>query len=187
MRSLPLPIDHPSEGVTQLLRNGVTAADILEESVFWLLDNYQSFTFFQERDLVWTLQTRLTSALKEHRLRYRVFSEHPMLPGQRRSISTDLAIVDFHDRVQVAAEFKYEPAHARSDILPQKFPVVQWSDVSKDVRRIRDYVKNGIAATAYAIFIDEAGHFQNHEPPKGSRWIAWHKDVRVLWTEVQAS
>jgi hypothetical protein len=180
-------VHHHSEGVTQLLRNGVTAADVLEEAIFWLLDSYQSFIFFQERDLVWTLQTRLTSALKQHRLRYRVFSEQPMLPGQRRSISTDLAIVDFHDRVQVAAEFKYEPSHTRSDILPQKFPVVQWSDVSKDVRRVRDYLKNGIAATAYAIFIDEAGHFQNHEPPKGSRWIAWHKGVRVLWTEVQAS
>ena len=110
-----------------------------------------------------------------------------MLPGQRRSISTDLAIVDFHDRVQVAAEFKYEPAHARSDILPQKSPVVQGSDVSKDVRRVRDCLKNGIAATACAVFIDESGHFQNHEPPKGSRWIARNKDVRVLWTEVQAS
>lgn len=87
----------------------------------------------------------------------------------------------------MAAGFKHEPAHARSDILPQKFTVVQWSDVSKDVRRVRDYLKNGIAATAYAIFIDEVGHFQNHEPPKGSRWIAWHKDVRGLWTEVQAS
>ena len=114
------------EGVTQLLRTGVTAAEILEETVLWFLDNYKGFTFFQERGLVWTAQTRLTSVLKGLRQRYRVSNDHPVLPGKQRGISTDLAILYPHDRIQVAAEFKCEPAHGGTGILAQEFPMVQW-------------------------------------------------------------
>ena len=101
------------------------------------------------------------------------------MPGKRRSICTDLAIVDSRGVVELAAEFKCEPAHTRGDIWPSKFPVVFWGDegVKGDIKRVKKFVAQKRTKVAYSLFIDEAGYFRHREPPEGSEWIDWGGSV----------
>lgn len=174
----------------------MTEAAILFEGVLdWLWRNYADFRFFAECDIVWTVQLRVAQQIREQRLSYRVFNDHPILPGNRRSQCTDLAILDGDARVRVAAEFKYEPSHTRGgiDIWPSKLipSVVFWGadGVGKDLDRVREYVAEGRAEVAYSVFIDEGGVFRHRPPHLGAEW----KDVgpggsgpSVLWSRVRA-
>jgi hypothetical protein len=76
--------------------------------------------------------------------------------------------------VLVAAEFKYEPSHDRSELraLPGKLPVASWrvEGVAKDVVRVREFVEAGKARTAYAVFIDERRYFRKRPAHPGSAW-----------------
>jgi len=93
---------------------------LLEESFDWLKQNYSRFRFFVERDLVWTVQMHLLDSIQERGLPYKVFNDYPMLSGKHRARSSDLAILNSLDEVEVAAEFKYEPSHKGVTIfLPQ--------------------------------------------------------------------
>ena len=161
-----------------------TATQLFESALTWFTEHYGDWRFFQERDLVWVLQLRLSSEILEQRLPYRVFHGYKIIGIG----STDLAILDPDDSVAVAAEFKYEPSHARStkqggDIWPTKFPVVFWTgdgSVEKDVQRVRNYVDSGKAAAAYSILIDEGRHFRWRDPFPGSQWVDWPSGVSVL-------
>lgn len=169
------------------------ATELFEGAMSWLKDNYNNFMFFMERDIVWTVQIHISQLIKEQRLPYQVFNDYPMLPGKRRSLSTDLAILDRTGLVEVAAEFKYEPSHNRKDILPKKFPVVFWGDVGKDVERINDFVSKGKARVAYSVFIDEGSYFRHRVPHPGSEWIDWRSEsaspsrIAVLWSHAKAN
>lgn len=166
------------------------AAELFEYAIAWLRDHYDTFGFSVKRDVVWTVQSWLRRVIQQQDLEYAVFNDYPMLPGPRRSRSADLVIRAADGAGLVAAEFKYEPAHGRPDILPQKLPVVFWGaeGVTKDVMRIREFVEAGTVAVAYAVFIDEGGYFRHREPPVGSAWIDWHSGspdgypVSVLWS-----
>jgi len=155
---------------------------VLASALDWLQQNYGTFTFFAERDIVWTLQLKVRGLLQEAGLAVHVFNDYGILPGNRRSRSADLALVDDHGSVLVAAEFKYEPAHSRTDIPSSKFPVVFWGDdgVGKDVSRVREFVEKGAATVAHSLFIDEGGSFRHRSPHEGSCWVAWGGDVWVL-------
>jgi len=128
------------------------ASELFEHAIAWLKDNYGQFQFFVERDIVWTLQQYLVSQIKEYGLPFRIFNDYPILPGNRRSLCADLAILNTDSLVEVAAEFKYEPSHTRGDIWPTKLKpsVVFWRDdgVGKDVKRVQDYVAMGKAKVA---------------------------------------
>ena len=125
-------------------------------------------------------------------LPYRVFNDHTLSKGTR----ADLAILDAGS-IAVAAEFKYEPSHARStgqggDIWYTKlFPsVVFWTgegSVAKDVQRVRLYVEEGKANAAYSVFIDEGGAFSHRDPHPGSEWRDWGASRWVLWSQVGQS
>ena len=138
------------------------------------------------------MQTRIIKLIEDHNLPYKVFNDYPILPAKRRSICTDLAILDRKDSVKVAIEFKYEPSHRRSDIWGTKFPVVFWGDdgVRKDIKRAQEYVTKGVAKAAYSVFIDEGGYFRHQEPHPGSEWIDWGPGeaslnrVSLLWSKV---
>jgi hypothetical protein len=123
-----------------------------EEAVYWLRENYGQFEFWVERDLVWTLQTRLRTMISERGLPFNVLSDYGMLPGARRALSADLVIRNAAGQVLVAAELKYEPSHLRPEFhgQPGKLPVVFWGadGVAKDVTRIRQFVEAGTAAAA---------------------------------------
>lgn len=167
----------------------MTAVELFEQTLSWLRDNYTNFTFFAERDVVWTIQTHILKLIEEQHLPYKIFNDHPMISGKHRSLSTDLAIVDPRGCVQVAAEFKYEPSHSRGDIPQAKFPVVFWGDdgIGKDLARIRAFVTVGKARFAYSVLIDEGGYFRKRDPHPGSEWIDWGNDVWVLYSKVVAN
>lgn len=155
-----------------------SAAVLFEEAIAWLGEHYGEFEFWVERDLVWTVQSRLRKVIGDRGLPYAVFNDYPMLPGPRRARSADLVVRDPCMTVLVAAEFKYEPSHRRSEFLAlptSKFPIVDWGSegVAKDISRIRDFVELGGARTAFAVLIDE-GHYFRHRPAHpGSEWRDW--------------
>lgn len=160
----------------------IGADRLLLSTIDWLQENYESFTFFVERDVVWTVQLKLRELLRGANSDLQVYNDFGILPGKRRRLSTDIAIVDPQGAVLVAAEFKYEPSHSRKDISLGKFPVVSWGSigVAKDVLRVQEYVQLGVAKRAHSFFIDEGGSFRHRPPHPGSRWIRWSGDVWLL-------
>ena len=163
--------------------------EMFEASLDWLRNTYHQHHFFVERDVVWTIQKRLLWQIQSKNLPLTVFNDYGILPGKRRSLSTDLVILDRSGSVQLAAEFKYEPSHARVDIPSSKFPVVFWGKdgVEKDIGRIRDFVSQEKAKHAYSVFIDEGGYFRKRNAHMGSRWIAWGDDIWVLIAELHSN
>lgn len=161
----------------------VRAAEALFlDGLEWLREHYTEFPFMQERDLVWTLQSRLVQAARPTGLQ--VFNDY-RLGGSTRA---DLAITNGAGVVLLVAEFKYEPSHRRSEIPARKFPVCFWTGEgsgAKDVLKVQGYVAAGCAAVAYAVFIDEGGFFRQQAPPSGSVWHAWGNGVWVLQTRAQ--
>jgi hypothetical protein len=165
------------------------AAALFEEAVAWLQEHYDEFEFWVERDLVWTVQSRLRQVVRERSLPFGVLNDYPLLPGARRALSADLVVRDADTTVLVAVEFKYEPSHKRTELLPGKLPVVFWGDdgVAKDIRRIREFVERGVARVAYAVFLDEGGYFRHRPPHPGAAWRAWPPSrqgghqVSALW------
>ena len=162
------------------------AAWLFEGSLEWLRNRYPSYRFFTERDIVWTVQMHISQEIDRLGLPYQVFNDHTIM-GRKQ---TDLAILDGED-IEVAAEFKYEPSHARKadrggDIWPSKFPVVVWAgerSVEEDVQRVHQYVEQQNAKVAYSIFIDEGSYFRRRPPHPRSKWIDWGRDVSVLWSQ----
>jgi hypothetical protein len=165
------------------------AVGLFEEVIAWLQDHYSEFEFWVERDLVWTVQSHLGQVIKERGLPYSVINDYPMLPGIGRARSADLVIRNADKAVLVAVEFKYEPAHGRADLLPAKLPVVFWGNhgVAKDIERIREFVEQGAARVAFAVFIDEGGYFRHRPAHPGAEWRDWPTgrpgghEVSVLW------
>ena len=155
------------------------AAALFENAMKRLRHDYAERPFFLERDIVWTVQVLLWDQVTENGLPYRVLNDYALCNKR-----ADLVILN-GDRIEVAAEFKYEPSHHRSsEFGPGKFPVVAWTEVLTDVERIRRFVDEGNVRTAYAVLIDEGGHFRPHQVSPPSRWRNWDNGVCVLWTKV---
>jgi hypothetical protein len=154
-----------------------TASALLVEALDWLREHYAQFEFWAERDLVWTVQTRLRQEVGGRRLPYLVLNDYPMLAGTRRALNADLVIRERGTGSMVAAEFKYEPAHERTEFMamPAKLPAVAWGrdGVAKDIARIRAFVEAGTVSTAFALFIDEGRHFRHRPAHPGSTWVDW--------------
>lgn len=171
-----------------------TPRALFEEAVAWLHEHYGRFEFWVERDLVWTVQTRLRELISERQLRYEVFNDYPLLRGPRRARSADLVIRDTNsNEILLAAEFKYEPSHCRAEFLeqPGKLPVVFWGadGIAKDVARIREFVEAGAARMAFAVFIDEGRHFRHRPAHPGTAWLDWDPSgpgspsPSILWAQ----
>jgi len=163
------------------------AAQMFEDAIRWLRETYDGRPFFVERDIVYTVQLQLWRLIRQHRLDWSVFNDYPMIPGPRRHLSADIAIRSDAGEVLLAAEFKFELAHHRKDLLSHKFPVIGWGDPLKDIARIRDFVTTGKAPVAYAVLIDEGRFFRVREAHAGSEWIDWDartpdgQAVSILW------
>jgi hypothetical protein len=82
------------------------ADDLFDDALEWLKENYGSFRFFVERDVVWTVQLRLLEVIAKQNLSFQIFNDYPILPGSRRSLSADLVILDDSGAIMLAAEFK---------------------------------------------------------------------------------
>ena len=166
-----------------------TATDLFEDVMEWLREHYSEYRFFTERDVVWTVQMEIGRVIRAEGLPYHVFNDYRVAPRVR----ADLVITDPNARIEVAAEFKYEPSHNRKvrlggDIMDGKFPVVFWNDpsgsVGKDVVRVRDFVRNGWAQSGYSVFVDEGSYFSWREPFEGAKWLDWGGGVSVLWSSL---
>jgi hypothetical protein len=164
------------------------AERLFEEGLDWLRAHYGAYVFFAERDIVWTLQLRLLELAEQGGGGLAVYNDYPMVSRTR----ADLALLTDRGEVLVAAEFKYEPSHHRTDITQAKFPVVFWDSegVGKDVRRAHEFVAAGRTQAAYAVFIDEGGAFRHRPAHPGSSWIDWETQgpdwlaTSILWTKV---
>lgn len=159
------------------------ATGLFEDTIAWLRQNYSGFRFFVERDIVWTVQTRIITRIELENLEYRIYHNFPMFPGK----TVDLAILRRDNSVAFAAEFKYEPSHERKfkDLLPTKLPVVFWDEgVGKDMIRIQEFVDGGKTDMACMLFIDEGGYFRWREPFTGSQWVDWGGGVSVLSAQI---
>lgn len=158
------------------------AETLADRAIDRLRDHYDEFRFFVARNLVWTVQRRLHDLAQETNSGLRVFNDFPVIPGPRRSLSADLALVSPDDRVQLAIEFRFGPSHQRADIWRSKFPVAFWGTegVGKDVQRVQQDVSGGRAVAARSYFIDEGGYFAHRPAHRGSSWVAWPRECWVL-------
>lgn len=169
----------------------MSPTEIFDNALQWLQAHYSDYRFFTERDVVWTIQLRICEEIEQAGVPYRVFNDHTI----HRGVRADLAIIS-EDRVEVAAEFKYEPSHSRitnggGDIWHSKLnpSVVFWTgdgSVAKDIHRVREYVKLRNAKAARSVFIDEGGRFRHREPHPGSEWEDWDNGVSVLLSSVES-
>lgn len=160
------------------------AIDVFDKALQWLGEDYCKFCFFVERDIVWTLQGRVAMLLRDEKLseRYKVINDYTVIKKRPRGLSADLAILDrASGGVVLAVEVKYEPSRERMDLdIPRsKFPRTYWKglfSVELDIERIKKYVGEGRARAAWAIMIDEGGHFFNKEVDlMGGVWESWGK------------
>ena len=62
------------------------ASELVEEAFRWLQEHYDSFSFYQERDLVWTIQSHLVAEIRRRDLDLRVWNDYPMFRQGRRSL-----------------------------------------------------------------------------------------------------
>lgn len=65
------------------------ASIIFEKTIDWVKENYEKFHFHKERDIVWTIQKKITETILESNLPYKMYDEYPIMPGNRRSITVD--------------------------------------------------------------------------------------------------
>ena len=169
------------------------AYELFENAIMWLQEHYTDFKFYYERDIVWTVQMRISGEIAQQGLSYRVFNDFPIMPGNRRAVSADLAILAPDNSVEVAAEFKYEPSHARradhgGDIWPSKLnpSVVFWTgegSIEKDIQRVQNFVDQRKAKVTYSVLIDEGGHFIRRTAHIGSEWKNWGGGRWMLWSK----
>ena len=158
------------------------AATLFENTMDWLRQG-GTRSFREEEDIKHATKVRMEQGIVAADLPYRVVREK-RISGK----NADLAILGLDGSVLVAVEFKYEPSHDRSsEFSAGKFDVVDWTgkySVHDDVQRVQEYAAQGNAKTAYAVFIDEGGHFCRRDPHPGSAWWDWGNGVWALWTKV---
>lgn len=161
----------------------ITVEKLFELTLEWLKSNYGNYDFFVERDLVWVIQRKLHETISKNNLPFEVYNDFPMIKTERRSLTTDLAILSKQNEVELAIEFKYEPDHQRGtdrngNIWPSKLSpsVVFWGKegVKKDVEKARKYVGQKRAKVAVTVFVDEGGFFREREPHQNTKWIDWN-------------
>jgi hypothetical protein len=56
------------------------ARALFDDAIGWLREHYDDFEFWVERDLVWTIQSRLRKIIRERGRPYAVFNDYPMSP-----------------------------------------------------------------------------------------------------------
>ncbi len=172
-----------SPDIRSLLPAPSTPSEALfQDALGWLESTYHDHRFFNERDLVWTLQRWLLGRIDGDGLPYRLFHDYPVAPGIRRGLCGDLVFLDTAGHPELVVEFKFEPDHRRTDIWPTKFPVVFWGKdgVGKDVERVEQWVAEGRATCGYALFIDEGRCFRHRDPHPGSAWVDWETGPSLL-------
>jgi hypothetical protein len=73
----------------------------------------------------------------------------------------------------LAAEFKYELCHRRSDLLKTKLPVTIWTEIVHHTERAARFVQEGRANVAYAVCIDEGNYLVRRDLSIYEERLAW--------------
>jgi hypothetical protein len=184
-------------GVDRQSDETASAERCLDDALQRLRQEYFRSPFFQERDLVFTVQQMMMQGCPPG---LRVFNDFPVVRGLRRALTADLALVDLTGRPRLVVEFKYEPDHRRGgpggDIWPSKLnpSVVFWGaeGVCGDIERVQRFVSDGVTDRACSLFFDEGGHFRGRVPPSGATWEDWRypgedRTVSVLACRVKGA
>lgn len=152
---------------------------LVENALVWLKDNYKSFRFFAERDVVWTLQTHMLREAEMQKLPLKIYDNHKLAIFRKQ---VDLAVLNMDDSADTVIEIKYEPDHHRAglDISAGKLKPsrVTWASRGfdtpvSDIDRVRRFVAQGVTKSGFCIFIDEGSHFSWKPSPEGSMWVDW--------------
>ena len=53
--------------------------ELFEDTLDWLRETYWTHDFYVERDLVWTIQKKLSRMIVERKLPFRVFNDYPII------------------------------------------------------------------------------------------------------------
>ena len=104
------------------------ASEMFQDAIRSLCDTYDDRPYFVERTYRYTVQLHLWKMARVPRARLVDIQRLPYAPRSSRQPKCDLAIRSGSGEVLLAAEFKYEPAHRRLDLLLHKFPVIGWGD-----------------------------------------------------------
>lgn len=176
---------------------------LFKDSLYGVLSDYPNHRFVAERDLVWTVQKQLQDVLCKGP--YSVYNDYPVKRSNgNRQFSVDLVIIDNkikrdqildnQESLELAVEFKFEPSKKRNnDICVHKLPVVFWSGIEEDIRRMEMFTTEKRTKCGVSVFIDESGRY-SHDAKRytadgRSQWVALGSyntdflDVHMLWTE----
>lgn len=154
------------------------------DALDWLRSTYGDRVYYTERDIVWTVQTRLANDARLSRP-LQVYNDYTVRTGSAQ-YRVDLVVVDRSqdDRPLLVVEFKYEPDHTRGglagDIPRGKVDpeVASWSEVIKDVSRVEQMVGSGHAEVGVSILIDEGGYRRE----KGRKGALDPSQVHTVWS-----
>lgn len=157
----------------------MTATELFKSALHYLEKNYFKYTFFTERDLVWTIQNHINKLISEKELPLVVVSEYVLTKGQR----VDLVIMNKTSErlyrwepVELAIELKYEPDKERRgiDIPKGKFPVTEWVAIEKDFKKMSGFCSENMAKCGYTLLIDEGGRYyekrDKYDLPPFNEW-----------------
>ena len=149
----------------------MTPAQLVDAALDFVRDWYDTFRFFKERDIEWTLQKHIWTLIEDHDLPMRVFDQHSM-PGGNRA---DIVITDTALTVLFIVELKYEPNKERADILGVKVPATNWQEIIQDIEKVDGYVLRREAPVAISILVDEGSEYRGKALPlhAPAEWIDW--------------
>lgn len=124
---------------------------LLRDGVNYLLDNYQSFNFFYERDISWILQKYMLDRIDKEKLPNKLYCEYDLFD-----------MVVFNDNeLDYVVEIKYEPSHERPDIQTKRLKqhCITINDINNDIDKISKYEK---VKKGFVIFVDEGSFHQKN-------------------------
>ena len=167
-----------------------TATELFEGAMEWLRENYSEYQFFKERDIEWTLQSRISKEIEKRDLAYRVFDNHTVSANPRKS--ADLVILEHDNSVGIGCgssnmnlpmlerPTSEEIFGLRSSThLPSFGREMEASQ--KTLFGFVEFVESGGVRVGYSVFIDEGSNFRHKKPFEGSEWVDWEDGVSVLW------
>jgi len=163
------------------------AATLFEEALDWLRDNYSSFLFRTEYDVVTVLWGCMVREAKAQGLAIQIDYEHYVKVAAGRK-QCDIVALSSEGEILLGAEIKYEPSRTRPDIANRQLKhgrpqhLLPGHGVAGhlcDIEKVRMYVAEGRVPVAYAVLVDENSYHyglmkrEQLSLPEGVSWVEW--------------
>ena len=159
------------------------AARLFETALEWLRENYDSFLFRREDDVVTALWAQMVRIAKAENLPFAIDYEQTFALSFGR-LQCDLVVVGANSKPLLCVEVKYEPARVRPDIAKRALKHSRPEHLLPghglkghfcDIEKISRYVEECGAEDAYAVFVDENSyHYSQMDVrrlPESTSWI----------------